>query len=33
MEERMNSDFLEKLIVKGMLSNKKYIAVVSSVFE
>lgn len=33
MEERINSSFIEKLIIKGMLSNKKYLAIVSSVFE
>jgi len=33
MEERLDSEFLEKLIIKGMLSSKKYLAIISSVFE
>ena len=33
MTERLDSDFLEKLIIKGMLIDKRYLAIVSSVFE
>ena len=33
MVERIDSNFLEKLMIKSMLSSKKYIAVVSSVFD
>lgn len=31
--ERLNSDFLEKVILKGMLSNRDFLILVSSVFE
>ena len=31
--ERLNSDFVEKIILKGMLSDKDFIVLVSSVFE
>jgi len=31
--ERVNSDYLEKIIVKGMTSNKDFLVLVSSVFE
>jgi replicative DNA helicase len=31
--ERLNSDFLEKIILKGMLSDRDYLILLSSVFE
>jgi hypothetical protein len=31
--ERINSDFLEKIIVKGMMSDKNFLVLMSSVFE
>lgn len=31
--ERINSDFIEKIIVKGMTSDKDFLVLVSSVFE
>jgi replicative DNA helicase len=31
--ERLNSDFVEKIILKGMLSDKDFLILVSSVFE
>jgi len=33
MVERLNSDFVEKIILKGMLSDKDFLILVSSVFE
>ena len=31
--ERLNSDFVEKIILKGMLSDKDFLILTSSVFE
>ena len=33
MNERLDSDFLEKLIIKGILIDKKFLAIVSSVYK
>jgi replicative DNA helicase len=33
MENRLNSDFLEKIILKGMMSDRNFLILISSVYE